>query len=356
MKNFVFVFAGLVFLSSCVVSKKKFNELLIEKSALEVDKDQAKTALEQSKQRSADLKTEKDACLQKGLELTYERDSVTKSLLDLQNQYQIVSATAFNDANKLSVQEKRVLNLMSDIEKQNAILDKKTQELEAKSAALLKANSELSTKQNELSGKNKELDQKNRTLQKDQKYMDSLKVVLVDREKKVDELQSILSKQEAAVESLRSKITGALLSFSSDELQIEVKDGKVYVSLTENLLFKSGQYRIDTKGQKALQDLSQVLSKQKDVDIVVEGHTDDVPLNGAGTIKDNWDLSVMRATSVVRELQKNGVEPQNLVPAGRGEFSPKLQGKTTEIRAANRRIEIIISPSLAELYNLLENK
>lgn len=354
-----YIVLGLTFsllFSSCVVSKKKFDELLIEKSALEVDKAGVATALDQSKQRSADLKIEKDACIEKSIALAYERDSVTKSLTDLQSQYKIVSATAFNDANKLSIEEKRVMNLMSDIKKQNAILDKKTLELETKSAALLISNTELSRKQNELSQKNKELEQKDQTLQKERKYIDSLNVVLEDREKKVDELQSILSKQEEAVESLRSKVTGALLSFSSDELQIEVKDGKVYVSLAENLLFKSGQYRIDTKGQKALQDLSQVLSKQKEVDIVVEGHTDDVPLNGSGTIKDNWDLSVMRATSVVRELQKSGVEPQNLVPAGRGEYSPKRDGKTKEIRAANRRIEIIISPSLAELYKLLETK
>jgi len=128
------------------------------------------------------------------------------------------------------------------------------------------------------------------------------------------------------------------------------------VSLAENLLFKSGQYKIDEKGVQALKKLSLVLAKQEDLDIIVEGHTDDVPFNGSGKIKDNWDLSVLRATTVVRELQKNNVKPEHLIATGRGEYLPKKEGKSKEIRAINRRIEIVISPKLNELFQILDKK
>lgn len=343
-------------LSSCLVSKKKFDDLNVEKSSLEVEKAKAAKALKVEKSKNKDLTSENDAQNEKITKVTNEKAKITEDLNSLREQYQVLSQVSSSDAQKLNLEMKKAKNLQASLEQKNKTLGIKTKELEENQAALAQASNGLQAKQKELDKKNLELVNKNKTLEIDRIHIDSLNSTLADREKRVIELEEILKKQEAAVEGLRSKITGALLSFSSDELQIEVKDGKVYVSLAENLLFKSGKYTIDPKGIQALKNLSVVLAKQTDVDIVVEGHTDDVPYNGSGILKDNWDLSVKRATTVVRELEKNSVNPKHLVASGRGENSPKQEGETKEVRAVNRRIEIIISPSLGELYQLLESK
>lgn len=356
MKTKLITIALLAILSSCMVSKKKFDELAVEKGSLEVEKADAANALKLEQAKNDDLELENEAQLKKIAEITNEKAKTAEDLKNLKEQYQVLSQVSNADAKRLSLEMKKAQNLQASLEQKNNVLASKTLELETKTQEMVRLGKDLEQKQSELDKKNLELEAKNQTLKKDRKHIDSLNSTLADREKRVVELEEILRKQEEAVEGLRSKITASLLSFSSDELQIEVKDGKVYVSLAENLLFKSGKYTIDPKGIQALKDLSVVLAKQTDVDIVVEGHTDDVPYNGSGVLKDNWDLSVKRATTVVRELEKNSVDSKRLVAAGRGENLPKEIGTTKEVRAINRRIEIIISPSLGELYKLLEAK
>jgi chemotaxis protein MotB len=145
-----------------------------------------------------------------------------------------------------------------------------------------------------------------------------------------------------------------LRSFSSEELSIEEKDGKVYVAMSDKLLFQSGSAQVDKRGKEALALLGGVLSRQNDIDVVIEGHTDTKPINTV-QFKDNWDLSVIRATSVVRILTKEyGVSPLQIQPSGRGEYMPVATNETTEGRSRNRRTEIIISPKLEQLFDLLK--
>ncbi|MGZ5281839.1 MAG: OmpA/MotB family protein [Bacteroidia bacterium] len=180
--------------------------------------------------------------------------------------------------------------------------------------------------------------------------------LLQDREKKLKELQDLVAKQDQAVKDLRNKITNALVGFKSDELTIEMKNGKVYVSLAEKLLFKSGSASVDPKGKEAIGKLAAVLEKNPDIDIMIEGHTDNVRLI-PGKFDDNWDLSVSRATSIVRILtEDNSVDPKRVIAAGRGEFVPVVSNETTEGKARNRRTEIILSPKLDELFQILEGK
>ena len=333
-KRILYISLALV-LGSCVVGKKKYDALNVEKSGLEVDKKECNDALTTEQAKVAALTTEGEALQTKIADILKEKGILEKDLAKLKEQYQILSQVSSVDAQKLKQEMEKAQNLQETLEQKNETLNSKTKELEKNNLALRQAEQKLL---------------------EDRKSIESLNSTLAAREKRVKELEDILAKQEAAVENLRKKVTNALMAFSSDELQIEVKDGKVYVSMAENLLFKSGQYTIDTKGLQALKDLSVVLAKQSDVDIVVEGHTDNVAFNGPSIPKDNWDLSVLRATTVVRELQKNGVSPKSLVASGRSQFLPKKEGNSVQDRALNRRIEIIISPSLAELYKLLESK
>ena len=176
------------------------------------------------------------------------------------------------------------------------------------------------------------------------------------REKRLAEVESMLQQRDSVMNLLRQRVANALLGFKDDGLTVEVRDGKVFVSLSNKLLFASGSTKIDANGQKALTGLANVLKDQKDLTIMVEGHTDDVPVSNLGAVKDNWDLSVLRSTEVVRLLVANGVEPTRIVPAGHGEFIPKVVGTTAEARASNRRTEIVLSPKLDELYDLINKQ
>lgn len=180
---------------------------------------------------------------------------------------------------------------------------------------------------------------------------------LENSNKRVAELQSTLQRQRQAQQELLDKVRKALVDFSNTDLTAEIRaDGKVYVSLSEKLLFKSGKYDVDPKGKVALQKLGEVLSKQPDIDIVVEGHTDNVPFK-RGELRDNMDLSVMRATTIVDLLTKEyGVNPKQVTASGRGEYFPVADNGTLEGRATNRRTEIILSPKISELFQLLSEK
>lgn len=179
---------------------------------------------------------------------------------------------------------------------------------------------------------------------------------LEEREAKVKELQSILNEKDSVVNALRMKVQDALLGFENDGLKIETKNGKVYVSLDESLLYKSGSYVIDPKGVDVLKKLAKVLEQNQDINVLVEGHTDNVPLKGSGPIADNWDLSVKRATAVVKIIVENSkVNPTRLTAAGRGEYVPVAPNTTKEGRTENRRTEIILTPKLDELLEILGN-
>ena len=170
------------------------------------------------------------------------------------------------------------------------------------------------------------------------------------------ELESILKRQDSILMVLNNSVKNALLGFNPDELSIEMKNGKVYVSMSDKLLFKSGDATVEAKGKEALKKLADVLNKNPDVSIAIEGHTDNVPIKTA-VYKDNWDLSAARATNVVRLLtQEYSMDPHRLTAAGKGEFFPVADNTSVEGKAKNRRTEIVLSPKLDELMKLISLK
>lgn len=178
---------------------------------------------------------------------------------------------------------------------------------------------------------------------------------LKKREQRLKEVEEILRKRDEATNQLKAKLQEALLGFTKNGLTVEIKNGKVYVSLTDKLLFPSGSIIIDEKGKQALTQLAAVLKQQPEINIAVEGHTDSQKINNLGQIKDNWDLSVLRSTSVVRFLtEEQKVESVRMTATGKGEFQPLGSNANAESRSKNRRIEIVLSPKLDELYDLIK--
>jgi chemotaxis protein MotB len=172
--------------------------------------------------------------------------------------------------------------------------------------------------------------------------------------KNLVELQAAMHKKDSITNALRKAVADALMGFEGKGLTVHMKDGKVYVSLEEKLLFASGKWDVSNDGIAALKDLAKVLEKNPDINILIEGHTDNVPLTGQNQVKDNWDLSTMRATSIVKILLANGkINPTRLVASGRGEFLPVEPNTTAANKAKNRRTEIILSPKLDELMQII---
>lgn len=178
---------------------------------------------------------------------------------------------------------------------------------------------------------------------------------LEEREKTIAQLQGMINEQNQKVKNLLGSVKDALLGFSSEELTVREEDGKVYVAMSDKLLFESGKAVVNEQGKTALGKLAEVLNKQNEIDVYIEGHTDNVPIKTA-VYQDNWDLSVIRATSVVRILTETyAVNPLQIQPCGRGEFKPIDDNATPEGKARNRRTEIIMAPRLDKLFKMLEN-
>jgi chemotaxis protein MotB len=179
------------------------------------------------------------------------------------------------------------------------------------------------------------------------------KMTIADQAKRLKSLQDMMQAQKDVMNNLKNSIAAALMNYKSDELSVYTKDGNVYVSLQEKLLFKSGSDVVDPKGKEALKTLAIVLNSAKDITVVIEGHTDSIPIK-TNQFKDNWDLSTARATSIVRILTKdNGFDPSRITATGKSEFHPVKPNETAEGRANNRRTEVILSPNMKELYNLI---
>jgi len=244
----------------------------------------------------------------------------------------------------LEARENDVANLNQDVDG----LNKDIKDLKASIR-------EVEQKYNELMGeKLSESEQFNLALQQKTKELNEKERLLEEREKSLNELRQVIARQDSLTRRLNDVIRDALLGFKSDELSVEVKNGKVYVSMSDKLLFKSGSAAVETKGKEALKVLAEVLDKNRDIDILVEGHTDSIPIHTA-VYRDNWDLSVARATSIVRILTTEyRIEPTRLTASGKGEYSPKASNETSEGRAQNRRTEIILSPKLDEIMQLLK--
>ena len=174
-------------------------------------------------------------------------------------------------------------------------------------------------------------------------------------QRRVNELEGVINRKDSTVAYVRQKVSDALLGFNGNGLTVNMREGKVYVSLENSLLFAPGSWNVAANGQVALENLAKVLAENADITVLVEGHTDNDAYRGQSQVKDNWDLSVLRATNVVKILTKNaGMNPERITAAGRGEFVPLVDNSSEENKAINRRTEIILTPDLTELANLLE--
>ena len=311
-------FISVIFLITSCVSSKKFNQLTS-------DFQTSENTVESLKEQNQSLKVQN----------TELQSKVEKQLKDI---------------NELSAKLDESTRNLRNTTENNLRLSQMNTELEDQLKSIKTGSSEEIARL---------MDKLQKTQSDLQKREDNLKLAqneLEQRSTRMRELEDALSQKDEAVKQLRQKVMDALLGFNNKGLTIQEKNGKVYVSLDEQLLFKTGQWEVDPKGQQALTDLAEVLGQNPDINVLVEGHTDDVPMRGTGIVKDNWDLSVMRATAVTRILLKNkAVEPKRITSAGRGEFFPVDELKTAEARKKNRRTEIILTPRLDEIFRILEN-
>lgn len=249
------------------------------------------------------------------------------------------------------------------LRRQNALLTSDIDDLKEAQKALMKGSEdEIRRLMTDLQSSQMDLQKRERDLQKLSEDVNARKLEaeriqkeLEQRNARLAELEKVLGEQQAAVQALKKKVSDALLGFENQGLTVTQKNGKVYVSLEEKLLFKSGSTTVDPKGVAALKNLATVLDQNPEISVMIEGHTDDVPVIPGSVYKDNWDLSVLRATSIVRILlQHSSINPKQLTVAGRSQFQPVDPAKTAEARQKNRRTEIILSPNLEELYKLVE--
>lgn len=208
----------------------------------------------------------------------------------------------------------------------------------------------LNKQMDELKGKNRDLSAES---DKRLSLLSKSKQDLVSQQAKLAHLQELMDAQKKAIEAIRKKMTDALVGFKSDELSVAIKNGKVYVSLQENLLFPSGSAVVNPKGKVALGKLAEVLNQNPDITVDIEGHTDSIPIRAK--YQDNWDLSLARSASIVRILTVDyKVDPKRVIASGHSQYDPVQTNSTPEGRALNRRTDIILSPKLDELYRLLQ--
>ncbi len=270
------------------------------------------------------------------------------------------------DSTRLS-QEYKVLNeehgglktRYADLElAQNSLVNSSSLETKKLLKQLQENQVELQRREDALRELERRLNQRRHELDKMQSDLATAQTDLEARNARLLELEKMLSRKDSLSAALRNKVADALLGFEGKGLTVSVRNGKVYVSLEEKLLFKSGSWDVDPKGAEAIKKLADVLAVNPDINVMIEGHTDDVPYNGKGQqVSDNWDLSVKRATSIVRIiLQNKKVDATRVVASGRSEYLPVEAAKTPEARQKNRRTEIILTPKLDELLNILDNK
>lgn len=277
------------------------------------------------------------------------KEQMTKDAKDLAELKRDSTIVGNNFRQLLSKYDK--LNLVND-----QLLDKYNRMLAGSEKDNAKLSGDLQSTQEQLLKKQDELKDLEAKLNKQQQDLNTLSDQLKQREARVNELEDVIRKKDQATTDLKKKLQDALYNFENKGLTITQKNGKVYVSMDESLLFASGKTAVEPKGVEALKNVAKVLEQNTDINVMVEGHTDDVPMKGAGEIKDNWDLSVMRATSVTKILLQNAkIDPKRITSAGRGEFFPIDPAKTPEARKKNRRTEIILTPKLDELFKVLDS-
>ncbi len=330
MKKYIYILMGLALLGSCVPASE-FSQL---------------------SDKSSSLQNERDDLMAKNEYLTVENREMMAKIDKVEEQQQ-----------KNIEDSIRIHKRVEELEKEMAQLDRRYADLESTHEALLRGNAretrrllnELQSTQENLTTKAQLLKELEANVAGQRQDVNRLQAELESRNARLMEMEKMLYEKDRVLDDLRERVAEALMGFEGQGLTVTRKDGKVYVSLDEKLLFRSGSTVVDPNGVRALQQLARVLAHNQEISIMIEGHTDDVPFRKGSSIKDNWDLSVMRATSIVRILlDGSGIDPTRLTVAGRGEYLPVDGADTPEARRKNRRTEIILSPDFSEVFRILD--
>ena len=280
-----------------------------------------------------------------------------------------VSTKVFNDLesrySKVKIEKNKLQNSEDSLQQSLDKLDLKLSDTQAY-LEISRDSTKLGLKINELLNEELDLVKKNSTLKIQENIAKNNALIkkiaiketeLLLRTERINRLEKIISSQKKILSDLKNRISEALLNYRGKGLSIKQRNGKVYISMENKLLFKSGKWNIEFQGKQALMRLSKVLEENPDISILIEGHTDNIPFTSKGAMESNWDLSTKRATAVVKILlENNNILPQNLTAAGKSEFVPIASNTTIEGRAANRRIEIILSPSLDKIIELINSE
>ncbi|MFI2741413.1 OmpA family protein [Zhouia sp. PK063] len=317
IKKIAIMVFGIALLNSCVSAKVykdlqgKYADLQNQRDQLTDENQKLQAAQNDLENNFEMLEKEYDQAIAQRDQLQQQYDAAKNNLKNLQASY---DALEKNSSTALSENAKKNKELLA--------------QLEAKESALAAESARLEKLRNELN----------------------------ERSQRVDELESMIASKDEAMKRLKEAISNALLDFQGKGLTVEQRDGKVYVSMENKLLFPSGSWSVNAEGKRAVNQLASVLAQNPDISVLIEGHTDNVPYGGNGPLKDNWDLSTKRATAIVEILMNNpGIQPESLTAAGKGEFDPVASNDTPEGRAKNRRIDVILTPKLDEITKLLNN-
>ncbi len=330
----VFSVVGLVF--SCVPARQ-FEEVKEKKETCEAERNELKKDNETLSTENNELQSQLDKMK------TAQNALVTDTMIK-GNAYRTLTVQydKINELYATLLENQERLRAGADADAQKAM------------ALLQETREELQRKEDELRALEARLNQERANLDAMKIQIELKEKELEDQIAKTRELQAILDAKDSVMNALRQTIANALVNFEGNGLTVTMKDGKVYVSLDEKLLFKSGKWDVDPKGVQALNELAGVLEDNPDINIMIEGHTDELAYGGNGSIEDNWDLSVKRATSIVKILLQNStIDPKRLTAAGRSSFLPVDPDQTATARSKNRRTEIILTPKLDALFELM---
>lgn len=317
IKKLSLIALTLVLTTSCV-SKKIYTDLESKYATLRKEK-------REIADENANLKKDLILAQNRLSQLQRDYDDTTAKRNQLQKDYDVTSTNLRNLQESYQALEKNSSSAIAENAKKNREL---LAQLEAKEQALANENTRLQ----------------------------KLKQDMEERSQRIAELESMIAAKDAAMNKLKDAISKALTNFEGKGLTVEQRDGNVYVSMENKLLFQSGSWAVGANGREAVKQLGSVLAENPEIAILIEGHTDNDPYNGTGPMNSNWDLSTKRATAIVQILKENpAINPENLTAAGRGEYAPIATNDTAEGKAKNRRIEVILTPKLDEISRLLND-
>jgi chemotaxis protein MotB len=317
LKHFIFLSAFALATTSCV-SSKLYKELEGKYNTLKSDYDQLSGNNDQEILQKKELEQQLTSLQEAFDEVQSKRDQLAQDVLALQKKYDNLDAaySALEKNSSKSIEE--------NAQKNRELLA----QLEAKEQALAAENDRLMR----------------------------LEADMQERSQRIAELEALIAAKDQAMNDLKNSISSALTAFEGKGLTVEQRNGKVYVSMENKLLFKSGSWAVGSEGRKAIVQLGKVLGENPDIAVLIEGHTDNVPFSNAGQISGNWDLSTKRATSIITILSENdAINLENLTAAGRSEYAPVATNESSEGKAKNRRIEVVLTPKLDEISKLLNN-